>query len=201
MDQIFDRREQILKYIQPYMKGCFQRSCSLIQAKLEYYANEIWEELRSKINECLNHASVIQKQQNKGKLQYLVFSFLQCGVYLECLELRIELLDDCFYLDEEEAAVYYCPSFLQEEYVKDQNFLQKKAGEKFVRLQNYERVDLKREYSGFYQSILFRMIESLTEMILELIADYMIFVEEDFKIIFGEYMGNAIILYEGVPHK
>ena len=102
---------------------------------------------------------------------------------MECLELRINPLDDSFYLDEQESAAYYSPDFLQEKYVEDIYFLQKKAGEKFVRLQNYERIDIKREYSGFYQSILFRMIESLTEEILDLKADCKVLVEEDFKII------------------
>lgn len=201
MEQASDRRELIAQFLQPYMEECFRKSCSLIQTELDCNASKIWGELRNKINECLNYAYIMQQQQKKGRLQYLVFSFLQCGVYFERLELRIELLDDGFYLDEEEAAVYYCPYFLQERYEDDLNFLQKKAGEKFVRLQNYERMDIKRAYASFYQSISFRMIESVTEIILELITDYKILAEEDFKIIFGEYMGNAIALYEGVLHK
>ena len=115
--------------------------------------------------------------------------------------MRIDLLDDSFYLDEQETATYYYPDFLQEKYVEDLNVLQKKAGEKFVRLQNYERIDIKREYSGFYQSILFRMIESLTEVILELITDYEVLAKEDFKIIFGEYMDSAKVLHEGVSQR
>lgn len=201
MEQIAERREQISQYLRPYMEECFRKSCDSIQTELYYHASEIWGGLRCSINECLNHAGAMQQQQNKGKLQYLVFSFLQCGIYFERLELRIDLLDDSFYLDEQETATYYYPDFLQEKYVEDLNVLQKKAGEKFVRLQNYERIDIKREYSGFYQSILFRMIESLTEVILELITDYEVLAKEDFKIIFGEYMDSAKVLHEGVSQR
>lgn len=198
MEQTSNRRKQISMFLQPYMEECFRKSCDAIQTEIDFHACEIWGGLRCSIVECLKHAGALQHQQKKGKLQYLVFSFLQCGVYLERLELRLDLLDDGFYLDEEEAAVYYCPYFMQNRFVDDLIFLQKKAGEKFVRLQNHERMDIKREYADFYQSILFQMVKSLSNVILEVMVDYKIFVEEDFKIIFGEYMGNAIVLNEGV---
>ena len=201
MKQKAERREQISQYLQPYMEECFRKTCNSIQTELDCHASEIWTGLRRSIKECFDYAGFMQQQKRKGRLQYLVFSFLQCGVYFERLELRIDFLDDGFYLDEQESVAYYYPDFLQEKYVEDISFLQKKAGEKFVRLQNYERIDIKREYSGFYQSILFRMIESLTGVILELIADYKVLAEEDFKIIFGEYMGTAKVLYEGVPDR
>lgn len=197
MEQVTDRREQISQYLQPYMEECFQKSCSSIQTGLECHAHEIWTELRDCINECLNHAGIMQERRLKGKLQYLVFSFLQSGVHFDRMELRIDLLDDGFYLDEQETATSYYPDFLLENYMEDINFLQKKAGEKFVRLQNYERSDIKTEYSGYYQSVLFRMVESMTEVILELLADCNVQFEDDFKILFGEYMDNAKVLYEG----
>ena len=85
------------------MEECFQKSCNSIQTGLECYANDIWAELRSSINECLNHAVAMQEQQIKGNLQYLVFSFMQYGIYLDNLEMRIDALDDSFYLDEQES--------------------------------------------------------------------------------------------------
>lgn len=201
MEQMTERREQISQYLRPYMEECFQKSCNSIQTELECHAHEIWSELKDCINECLDHVGIMQEQQLKGKLQYLVFSFLRCGVYFDRLELRIDFLDDGFYLDEQETATSYYPDFLQKNYAEDINFLQKKAGEKFVRLQNYERSDIKTEYLGYYQSILFRMVESMTKVILELLADRNIQFEDDFKILFGEYMDNAKVLHEGAIRK
>ena len=197
MEQIIDRRNLISEYLQPHMEDCFQTSCNLIQTEIEHYANEIWTGLSNCIYECLKRADTLQKQQRKGKLQYLVFSFMQYGIYLDNLELRIDALDDSFYLDEQESAEYYHPEFLRERYIEDTNILQKKAGEKFIRLQNHERMDIKKEYAHFYQSILFRMLESLTAVIMESIADSGVFMADGFKIVFGEYMDNAMVLYEG----
>ncbi len=65
MEQINERREQILQYLQPYMEECFQKSCELIQTELDYHASEIWEALKCCINECLHHAGTMQQQQSK----------------------------------------------------------------------------------------------------------------------------------------
>lgn len=197
MEQTTDRRKQILQYLLPHMEECFQRSCNLIQTEIESYANEIWKGLMNSIYECLRHADIMQKMQRKGNLQYLVFSFMQYGIYLDNLEIRIDALDDSFYLDEQESEEYYHPVFLQGRYIEDLGFLQKKAGEKYIRLQNYELIDIKKEYVSFYQSILFRMLESLTAVIMESIAESGVLLADGFKIIFGEYMDNAIVLYEG----
>lgn len=196
MEQMTNRRNSILSYLQPYMEESFRKSCISIQNEVEQHANEIWTGLWNHICTCLKHADILQKKQLKGRLQYLVFSFLQYGVYLDSLVIRIDVLDNSFYLDAQESAGYYCPMFLQERYIQDVDLLQKKLSEKFVRLQNYELIDIKKEYVSFYQSILFRMLESLTEVMMESIADSGILKADGFKILFGEYMDNAIVLYE-----
>lgn len=68
--------------------------------------------------------------------------------------------------------------------IDDVVLLQKKAGEKFIRLQNYERIDIKREYVHYYQSVLFRMIESLATEIMMTITDSGILIAGYLKVIF-----------------
>ena len=76
---------------------------------------------------------------------------MQYGIYLDNLGMRIDALDDSFYLDERESEEYYHPVFLQERYIEDLNFLQKKVGDKYIRLQNHELMDIKKEYAHYYQ--------------------------------------------------
>lgn len=197
MEQIVDRRNQIYQFLKPYMEECFLESCNLLNTELDCHAKEIWREMKKCICECLSHVNDLQKQQKKGKIQYLVFSFLQYGIYLGSLEMRIDILDDGFYLDEQEVAGYYHPVFLQERNIEDINFLQKKVRERFIRLQNYELIDIGKEYAGLYQSILYRMIESQIGIIMETISDSEVIVADEFEIIFGEYMNRARLLYGG----
>lgn len=194
MLNLTDRREQISQFLQPYMEDCFQRSCIAIQVEIEREAEAIWDGLRKSIQECLRNAEIMQRQQGKGTLQYLVFSFLESSAYLDRLELRIDALDDGFYLDEQEAAGYYQPVFLQDRYLEDLNFLYQKTKENFIRLQNYELADIKKEYTSFYQSLLFRMIESMAGLIMEAVKDNGVVDAEHFKILFGGYMDKAVVL-------
>ena len=196
MKLVTDRTDQISRYLQPHMQECFLRSCETIQTEINCHAGEIWEELGRAIKGCLNRAASMQAQDKKGHLKYLVFSFLRYGEYLNGPELRIDALDEGFYLDKREAAGHYRPEFLQNRYADDLNFLHKKAGEKFIRLQDYEWEEVKKEYIDFYHSVLFRMLESLAGTIMKTVTDSGIPAAESLKIVFGEYMGNGTVLYE-----
>lgn len=200
MKLVTDRIERISQYLQPRMQECFLRSCEMIQAEIDCHAGEIWEELNRAIKECLSRAAFMQKQNKKGYLEYLVFSFLRYGEYLDGPELRIDALDDGFYLDKQEAAGQFHPGFLQDRYMEDVDFLYKNAMGEFIRLQDYEWEGIKKEYMGFYHSILFQMMVSLTEPVMETVAGSGIPVKDEFKIVFGEYMGNGTVLYKRGMH-
>ena len=195
MAKIQKRKEEISQYLQEYMEECFRKSCREIQIEIENNGEMIWMELKKNICECLHKTDILQKQQRKNGLQYLVFSFLRHGIIQNRPQIRIDALDDSFYLDEEEAESYYHPAFLQEKYLNDLESIYKKAGKKFIRLQNYELEDIKEEYAGFYFSILFQMIKELSGSIAKTVLTSGISVEDSFKIIMGEYMNHAAVLF------
>ncbi len=197
MTEIRNRNAEILQSMQDFMKECFQKSCLIIEKEIELHAFEIWDGIKNAIDESLKHASEMQSQQKKGELKYLAFSLLSYGLFMDRLEMRVDAMDDGFYLDVEEAAGYYQFAFLQDKYLDDLEFLYKKAHEKFIRLQNHELEQIKRKYAEFYFSIIYRIMKSLSELITETVLDSGISVAEDFKVIFGEYMDQAVILYTG----
>ena len=186
---------EVFHFLQPYMEECFQESCQFIQTELEIHANGIWKDFGGFINGILDSVVYMQRQDKKGDIQYLSFSFLRYGIYLDRLELRMDVLDDGFYLDEREAAGYYCPIFLQDRYLRDLTYLYQKAEEKFIRMQEYELVKIKNKYTGFYKSILLKIVESLSELIVEEVEKSGVYITDDFKIIYGEYMDSATVVY------
>ena len=64
----------------------------------------------------------LQQQNQKGILHYLVFSPMQYAPFLDRLELRIDALDDGFYLDTQEASAHYHADFLQDRFQEDLDF-------------------------------------------------------------------------------
>lgn len=197
MEQMNSRRDEILQYMQESMEKCFYKSCQSIQTEIENGGNRIWSDLKAILEQILMHAADMQKKNKKGSAQYLVFSFLNSSVHFEKLELRIEVLDDGFYLDEQEAAGYYCPQFLQAEYLSGVECLCRETSEKFVRLQNQELFEIKKEYTTFYNALICQMIKSLCGMIMRAVVESGIKMTENFKIIYGEYMGKAVVLRGG----
>lgn len=197
MEQIVERKKDIIQWIQPYIEEHFSDSCKMIQEELEAHGDMIWNELRGIICEILTHVDELQKQYNKDEIKYFVFSLLNCSIYLGRIEFRIDALDDSFYLDEQEAAGYYCPRFLQDKYREGLDYFYQEVTEKFVRIQNYELQDINEVYAQYYSSIMFRMLESLGSLIMKTIIESGVCIAEDLKILYGQYMDKAAVVYKG----
>lgn len=195
MKQNHDRRPEMLQFIQPCMEERFQETCKKMQTEIEKNGHAIWKELKDTISELLLYVDKMQKQHKKGEIKYFGCCFLRSGLYLGRPEFYIYAMDKGFYLDEQETGIYYCPKFLQEPYSEDLNYLHKKATEKFMRIQNYEMFDINEKYAEFYYSIMYKMMENVSELVVETIAKSGILIVDDFKIIYGEYMDSATVLY------
>lgn len=195
MKQINDRRQGMLQFLQPHMEECFQKTCELIQSEIESRGNEIWKELKAAVDKVLCLSAEAQDRQQKGALQYLVFSFLKSGIYLDEMIFRLEFLDDQFYLDEQETAALFHITFLEEKYRDDTAYLHHKAREKFVRLREHELLYVNEQYAPYYYAVTYKMLENLAKLIVQEIAESNVRITDKFKILYGEYMDSAAIIY------
>lgn len=190
-----ERKEEILIFLQPHMEECFQKSCELIQSEIETHGNEIWKELKTSIDKVLLLSSDAQEKQQKGAIQYLVFNYLKSSIYLDKMVFYIECLDDRFYLDGQEAATLFDITFLEDKYRNDIAYLHHKTKEKFIRLKEHELLSVNEQYAAYYYAIAYRMIENLTELIMQEIAGSNVRIADKFKILYGEYMDSATVIY------
>lgn len=195
-----ERAEELIHFLMPFMEENFDKSREILQAEIMRNAPEIWNDLKSLIHKVLESTDELQKQNRKGSLQYLLFSFMQYGVCSGILEMRVCAFDDRFYLDEEEAAGTFPLTFLQDQYGNDITYLYQKAEEKFVRIQNHERTDIREWYSGYYDSIVYAVVESLAELIMKEIAESGVKITDRFKILYGGYMDQAETVYSKEKH-
>lgn len=197
MKQVFERKEELLQWLQLYIEEHFSDSCRMLQEELEAHGDMIWKELRDIICEILTRVDELQKQHNKDGIKYFVFSLLNCSIYQGRIEFRIDALDDSFYLDEQEAEGYYCPRFLQDKYREGLDCFDQKVTEKFVRIQNYELQDINEAYAQYYSSIMFRMLESLGGLIMKTVAESGVCIADGIMILYGQYMDQAAVVYKG----
>lgn len=195
-----ERAEELIYFLMPFMEENFDKSKEILQAEIVRNAPEIWNDLKSVVHKVLGRADELQKQNRKGSLQYLLFSFMQYGVCSGMLEINVSAYDDRFYLDEEEAAETFPLTFLQDQYGNDISYLYQRAGEKFVRIQNHERTDIREWYSDYYDSISYAVVESLAELIMKEITESDVKITDHFKILYGGYMDQAVTVYSKEKH-
>ena len=194
------RSKELIHFLTPFMEENFDKSREILQDKIVCNAPEIWNDLKSTLHKVLESTDKLQKQNRKGSLQYLLFSFMQYGVCSGMLEINVSAYDDRFYLDEEEAAETFPLTFLQDQYGNDISYLYQRAGEKFVRIQNHERTDIREWYSDYYDSIAYAVVESLAELIMKEIAESDVKITDCFKILYGGYMDQAVTVYSKEKH-
>lgn len=190
MLQPTERREEIIQYLHKIMETRFCESCQLIQRQVEQHGKQIWEEL------CSTIVKVLQASAG-STASYLAFSFLDSSVYTDRLEFHVDVFDEGFYLDEVEKSGIYCPEFLQTVYRDDIYYFRQCAEEKFARLQNYEVIEIKKQYIVFYYAIIYRLLENLAGLIMEEIKKSGIKMTDGFKITYGGYMDKAVIVRAG----
>ncbi len=65
---------------------------------------------------------------------------------------------------------------------------------KFVRAQANEIFLAKEQYIGYYESFLYRMIESMAGLIMKEVIESDVRVADDFRIIYGEFMDRASVV-------
>ncbi len=194
MNKLKNRGEDILLYLQPYMEECFQNSCQVLQKDIEKQGIEVWDQLKNAVHEVLQLSKEAQNGNQKGAIQYLVFSFLKSGVYMDKLMVFIECLDDGFYLEQQETAQIFEFSFLYKQYMEDISFLHKKVKEKFIRLKNYEIMEVRLEYAFFYSSLIYKMMKNLSDLLMQEIEKSKVNVTDRFKVLYGEYLETAAVV-------
>ena len=111
------KRTEMIPYLQDTMEETFQCTCREIQTVLDTDACRIWRGFHDAVCECLETAGALQRQNQKGRLGYLAFSMMRHALWLDRLELRIDALDDGFYMDTAEASAYYHADFLQDRFI------------------------------------------------------------------------------------
>ena len=157
MKKVQPQRTELYEYLHTYMEELFQDSCRAVQTILDTDSAKIWEHFQDAVRECLEKTKSLQQQNQKGILHYLAFSLMQYAPFLDRLELRIDALDDGFYLD--------------------------------------TQVQIRQNYAEYYDALLFQMIKALTGLILETVEESEVHAAGSLRIICGDYMDHAVILY------
>lgn len=69
-----------------------------------------------------------------------------------------------------------------------------------IRVQNYERMEMRRIYIENYNLAVFAMLKNLAELIMETVMESSVDLAGRFMVVGGKYMDKAAVLYERISH-
>ena len=146
------------------------------------------------LHNVVQQAQPLQEQQKKGEIQYVVFSYMNVSATFNEIEIRIDLLDKGFYLDQWECTEYYSSEILQKQYIEDVHLLYQEAEKRFIRLQIHELQELEFVYRKRYQTLCGLMLKSMADLIREAVKSSEILQSDNLQLLYGTYMDKAIKL-------
>ncbi len=196
MKQYNRRKEQMVEVSEPFMNELFFHSCMELQKTFEKIGHQEWDGLEKGLKELLAIGKRMQEEEDKGKIHYVIFNFLQYGSRNRRFEIRIDLLDQGFYLDERECSGYFHPEILQKKYIEDAAVLQQELSRRFIRLQKYEILQMEVRYARYYQHLCGLMLKSMSEHIMGLLSQSGLSISGNVVFLYGEYMDKALVLYQ-----
>lgn len=192
-----NRRDKIIKTAEKLFQEQFSKSSEKTVQFCETHSSEVVYKFLEAFRKMLEQTRVYQEQMEKGKIRYLLFSYLSSSIFLEKYEIRIEMMDERFYNDASQAVAYWDAGAVYSLFETDVAEIKQKVEGQIYRLYEYEVDFIRYLYFPYYHRLAKAFIQSMLEIILqeEYLLPETICLESSLKIAFGEYMGKADILF------
>ncbi|GLB24293.1 hypothetical protein LXJ15735_05340 [Lacrimispora xylanolytica] len=192
-----DRKENLLNAINKLIPEQFIKSSKLIASYCEENSREMVHEFLKAFMNSKEQAMICQDNGGKGKLSYILFSNLYSSIFLKNYLIRIDMMDSSFYSDTAFSTSYWDAQNIYYLFEEDVKAISKQIETYFPRIREYEVDYIRYAYLPYYHRIAKAFIQSmLTEAIKEerfLPCNDRL--DNQVHILFGEYMGQADILY------
>ena len=152
----------------------------------------------------MDYMSIVAQEQQERRLKvlyYLSIQPLRVGIRMNKLIFRIQVMEEEFYLGKREIVEYYYPDKIQKRFDDSITSLYQETRKKIIRMQQYEWGEIRNQYAKQYITWFYLMFKNEVSSILTCLEKCNVKVSENFKILFGEYMDRAEILYRGGADK
>lgn len=194
---MIDRKSEILKIMNEILPEQFFKSSGNIAMFCEEHSRDTVHGFLKAFREAVERAVILQNRGEKGKMGYILFSYLYSSIFLKRYFIRIDLMDCGFYSDTAQSTSYWDAGSIYHLFEEDVETIRKEIGKHIPRIREYEADYIRYAYAPYYHGIARDFIQSMLEEVipeanfLPKRAD----MEERVQILFGEYMGQADVLF------
>lgn len=191
------RREEIINTAGSMFSEQFEKSSRETVLHCEKQCSRIAEDFLKVLGEIMDQASCKEEESRNEEAQYLLFSCLHSSIFLKKYLIRIDLMGSGLYSDAPLAASYWDAGDIYGLFEKDIEEIRRKTGKRIPRLREYETDYIRYAYAPYYhrmaKAFIWEMIDGLLEC--SQVPERQTEEEKQVKILFGEYMGEADILF------
>lgn len=191
-----DRKEKILEVVDSLIPEIWQKSSKETGLFCEEKSVELVEGFLSAIERGIRQIIRDVGKEGMEQIRYFLFSYLHSSIFLRKYLIRLELAGDELYLKEPLAEVYWDAGDIYRLLERDIEEIQKGMEFKVPRIRSYEVDEIRYAYAPYYHGM---AKEFIREMMAGIVGDCDDQTDEEEKdqvvILFGEYMGEAEVLY------
>ena len=191
------RRKEILNVARNIFSGQFKISSMETVLHCEKQCSRIAEDFLKILGKMTGQAVFKEDESRDDEVSYLLFSYLHSSIFLKKYFIRIDLMRPGLYSDAPLAVSYWDAGDIYSLFEKDIEEIRRKAGKRIPRLREYEIDYIRYEYAPYYHQMVKAFIREIMKGMLESaqVPDRKAKEEKQVKILFGEYMGEADILF------
>ena len=191
------RKEKIMEAAKEAFPEQFEKSSAETTRRCEEKSSEMAEGFLRAFEKAAEQAICGKKADSGSEVRYLLFSWLHSSIFLKRYLIRIDLMGQGFYNEPPLAISYWDAGEIYFLFEKDIEEISGKVRKKVPRIRRYEGDYMRYAYAPYYH----RMTKGfIREMMEEILADGQEpgrdgVGEKEVRILFGEYMGEADILF------
>lgn len=187
-----ERQEQILATMQEILAPRLQDKIRVTLqsiAKNEYHD----ENLMQAMDKLFQNASKQQEQGKKGPIAFCVCSLLYSSVLMKTYDLRIDLYDKDFYLDETETSVQWHSPAYKDIDLEIQTF-SSVLRKQLIRVRDFEVEDASYQYALYHNALTLALFTSHINDFWTLKSYQSLLIDNKMDVFFGEYIGETVLL-------
>lgn len=191
-----ERKDEIMKVIDELIPELYKESSTETVCLCERKSSEIIGGFLKELAKIFEQAAKKLKEDSHSKIKYLLFSYLHSSIFLKKYLIRIDLMGHEFYMEEPIATSYWDAGDIYSHFDHDIEEMAQKTAKRIPRLRGYEVDYIRYAYAPYYHRMAEELIREIVGGILE--SSHKAYEdegEEHIKILFGEYMGEANLLY------
>lgn len=158
------------------------------QKRLPEYSQTLSLDFQRKIDILLKEQLRRQEKKKQDKIKYIYLFQLASSFYTESFEALLGISNEKLYLDEHQSQLFWCPRIVYENIEEDMIAAEKILRRKFVRLEDFELMHIKRKLLSDDWGIVQAIFRILSEQAIDSIRESSLMLQDEIFFLCGNYM-------------